>query len=544
MKQIYLDNGATSFPKAPGVGQAMKDYIEKVGVNINRSSYRATAEAALSTLTVREDLCRLFGAGEDLSYAIFTSGVTMSLNMIMKGALHPGDHLIISGMEHNAVARPATQLEAAGVAVSIAPCDGDGVLRLEEFEKLITPKTRLVVMQYASNVSGTIQPMEEIGAICRRHGVLLAVDSAQAAGHFAFDMRKLQIDALCFTGHKGLLGPSGIGGFVMNEEMNKALTPLIAGGTGSMSASLEMPPTLPDRYEAGTPNLPGIMGLGVALRYLQEVGLDALHRREMALTERFLSGLRGNEHIRIPGPADAKGRVGVISVDFLRQDNAEVAFQLEEQYGILTRCGLHCAPLAHKTLGTYPEGTVRFSIGYTTTEEEVDAAIRAIHDLAYGFRKAMGAPQGRRRSRRDGRSPSHRSQSGALRGAFLRAFRYNKIRGLPSQGLRIFCLFYIDGTILVLLHAADDGSARYIFALQELCQQLFGIARIHGDEQAAGGLRIVQDILQIQRDAFGEAGGRPGKLTVAVGALRDEAHFGQGLYPGQYRHLGAIDDDG
>ena len=323
MKQIYLDNGATSFPKAPGVGQAMKDYIEKVGVNVNRSSYRATAEAALSTLTVREDLCRLFGAGEDPSYAIFTSGVTMSLNMIMKGALHPGDHLIISGMEHNAVARPATQLEAAGVAVSIAPCDEDGVLRLEEFEKLITPKTRLVVMQYASNVSGTIQPMGEIGAICRRHGVLLAVDSAQAAGHFAFDMRKLQIDALCFTGHKGLLGPSGIGGFVMNEEMNKALTPLIAGGTGSMSASLEMPPTLPDRYEAGTPNLPGIMGLGVALRYLQEVGLDALHRREMALTERFLSGLRGNEHIRVPGPADARGRVGVISVDFLRQDNAD-----------------------------------------------------------------------------------------------------------------------------------------------------------------------------------------------------------------------------
>ena len=230
MKQIYLDNGATSFPKAPGVGQAMKDYIEKVGVNVNRSSYRATAEAALSTLTVREDLCRLFGAGEDPSYAIFTSGVTMSLNMIMKGALHPGDHLIISGMEHNAVARPATQLEAAGVAVSIAPCDEDGVLRLEEFEKLITPKTRLVVMQYASNVSGTIQPMGEIGAICRRHGVLLAVDSAQAAGHFAFDMQKLQIDALCFTGHKGLLGPSGIGGFVMNEEMNKALTPLIAGG--------------------------------------------------------------------------------------------------------------------------------------------------------------------------------------------------------------------------------------------------------------------------------------------------------------------------
>ena len=361
MKQIYLDNGATSFPKAPGVGQAMKDYIEKVGVNVNRSSYRATAEAALSTLTVREDLCRLFGAGEDPSYAIFTSGVTMSLNMIMKGALHPGDHLIISGMEHNAVARPATQLEAAGVAVSIAPCDEDGVLRLEEFEKLITPKTCLAVMQYASNVSGTIQPIGAIGAICRRHGVLLAVDSAQAAGHFAFDMRKLQIDALCFTGHKGLLGPSGIGGFVMNEAMNKALTPLIAGGTGSMSASLEMPPTLPDRYEAGTPNLPGIMGLGVALRYLQEVGLDALHRREMALTERFLSGLRGNEHIRIPGPADAKGRVGVISVDFLRQDNADERLM----------------PIGHK-LGLISEETYS---AYLKREEQKNAEIERLNTV-------------------------------------------------------------------------------------------------------------------------------------------------------------------
>lgn len=382
MKQIYLDNGATSFPKAPGVGQAMKDYIEKVGVNVNRSSYRATAEAALSTLTVREALCDLFGGGSDPSYAIFTGGVTMSLNMIMKGVLRPGDHLIISAMEHNAVARPATQLAAAGIGISVAPCDETGVLLLDEFEKLFTPQTRLVVMQYASNVSGTIQPVAQIGAICHRHGVLFAVDSAQAAGHFPINMQKLQIDALCFTGHKGLLGPSGIGGFIITEAMNKALTPLIAGGTGSMSASLEMPTTLPDRYEAGTANLPGIMGLGAALNYLTQVGTDALHKRETALTRRFLEGLCGNPHIRVPGPADADGRVGVISVDFLRQDNAEVAFRLEEQYGILTRCGLHCAPLAHKTLGTYPEGTVRFSVGYTTTEEEVDTAVRAIHDLA------------------------------------------------------------------------------------------------------------------------------------------------------------------
>ena len=382
MKQIYLDNGATSFPKAPGVGQAMKDYIDKVGVNINRSSYRVTAEAAMSTLTVRENLCTLFGYSGDCSHAIFTSGVTMSLNVIMKGLLHPGDHFIISAMEHNAVARPAAQLQAGGVELSIAPCAPDGVIDLQALERLFRPNTRLVVMQHASNVSGTIQPIAKVGALCRRHGTFLIVDAAQTAGHFLFNMEAIGANAICFTGHKGLLGPSGIGGFVLDDALNQALTPLIAGGTGSMSASLEMPTTLPDRYESGTQNLPGIFGLGAALNYLNQVGLDALHRREMALTQYFLDGLRGDTNIRVPGPLCAKDRVGVISVDFLQKDNAEVAFQLEQQYGILTRCGLHCAPLAHQTLGTYPEGTVRFSIGYTTSEQEIDTAVRAVHTLA------------------------------------------------------------------------------------------------------------------------------------------------------------------
>lgn len=382
MQSIYLDNGATSFPKAPGVGQAMKDYIEKVGVNVNRSSYRATTNAAMETLAVREMLCELLGYRGDCSHAIFTSGVTMSLNIIMKGLLKAGDHLIISAMEHNAVARPAAQLQAAGVELSVAPCSAEGFIDLAELERLFRPNTRLVVVQYASNVSGTIQPIKAIGALCRRHGAFFAVDTAQAAGHFLFSMEALQADAICFTGHKGLLGPSGIGGFVLNDALHEALTPLIAGGTGSMSASLQMPSTLPDCYEAGTPNLPGIMGLGAALRYLKQVGVESLHRREMALTARFLQGLRGNPHLYVPGPADAFQRVGVISVDFLRRDNAEVAFSLEQQYGILTRCGLHCAPLAHQTLGTYPQGTVRFSVGYTTTEAEVDAALRAIHALA------------------------------------------------------------------------------------------------------------------------------------------------------------------
>lgn len=382
MQQIYLDNGATSFPKAPGVGQAMKDYIEKVGVNINRSSYRSTAEAAMNTLTVRENLCKLFGFHGDCSHAIFTSGVTMSLNILMKGLLKPGDHLIISAMEHNAVARTAKQLEALGVELSIAPCNRDGVLELPAFENLFRPNTRLVAMQYASNVSGTIQPVAEIGKVSHRHGAFFIIDSAQSAGHFSFDMNELSADAICFTGHKGMLGPSGIGGFVLNDALSTAVTPLIAGGTGSMSNSLDMPTILPDRFEAGTANLPGIMGLGAALNYLFDTGLDALHKREMMLTSYFLEGLRGDRRITVPGPSSARDRVGVISVDFIGKDNAEVAFQLEQDYGILTRCGLHCAPLAHKTLGTFPEGTVRFSIGYQTAENEIEAAVRAIHELA------------------------------------------------------------------------------------------------------------------------------------------------------------------
>ena len=367
MKQIYLDNGATSFPKAPGVGQAMKDYIEKVGVNVNRSSYRATAEAALSTLTVREDLCQLFGAGEDPSYAIFTSGVTMSLNMIMKGTLHPGDHLIISGMEHNAVARPATQLEAAGVKVSIAPCDEDGVLRLEEFEKLIIPKTRLVVMQYASNVSGTIQPIGAIGAICRRHGVLLAVDSAQAAGHFAFDMQKLQIDALCFTGHKGLLGPQGTGLLVLGYGMSPE--PLLLGGTGSMSESVRQPDMLPDRYESGTVNLPGIAGLYAGLKFVRAHRAE-IEEYELALCDRLRARLREISGVRILCD-DGQAHMAITSIVVPGHDGGALADALDAA-DIAVRAGLHCAPTVHAWLGTLQSGAIRFSPGLYNTAQEMD----------------------------------------------------------------------------------------------------------------------------------------------------------------------------
>lgn len=380
MRQIYLDNGATAFPKAPGVGQAMADYIENVGVSVNRSSYRASTDTALRTLEVRERLCRLLGFAGDCAHAVFTSGVTQSLNMLMKGLVKPGDRLVISGMEHNAVARPAKQLEDAGAELCIAPCSADGRLRPDELEKLL-PGARLAVIQQASNVSGTVQGMDEIGRLCRAQGVPLVVDAAQTAGHFPVEMDRWDAAAVCFTGHKGLLGPQGIGGFILTDALASAETPLLAGGTGSQSALLEMPESLPDRFEAGTPNIPGILGLGAALEFIETTGVDTIRRREDALTRRFLDGLRGAPELFVPGPG-ASGRVGVVSVDFKRRDNAEVAFELEQKYGVLTRCGLHCAPLAHRTLGTFPEGTVRFSLGWFNTEADVDDAVRAILALA------------------------------------------------------------------------------------------------------------------------------------------------------------------
>ena len=349
----------------------MKDYIEKVGVNVNRSSYRATAEAALSTLTVREDLCRLFGAGDDPSYAIFTSGVTLSLNMIMKGVLRPGDHLIISGMEHNAVARPAMQLEAAGVKVSIAPCDEDGVLRLEEFERLCTPETRLVVMQYASNVSGTIQPIGEIGAICRRHGVLFAVDSAQAAGHFTFDMQKLGIDALCFTGHKGLLGPQGTGLLLCGGDAQ----PLLFGGTGSDSVNQAMPDYLPDRLEAGTLNVPGYAGLTEGLRFVRRTGVENIFRREHRQLERCAEGLQKLGMEVFAGAHQAS------TVSFRPGMDCEEAAAFLAKQGIAVRAGLHCAPFAHESAGTLESGTVRVSFGHDASDAQTDAFLRVVSKL-------------------------------------------------------------------------------------------------------------------------------------------------------------------
>ena len=380
MDTIYLDNAATSFPKPKAVGEAMKEYIDQVGATINRSVYERAQSAGLVTLQLREQLKKLFHFPEPVTHVILTPGATWGLNMVIKGFLKPGDHCIVSAMEHNAVMRPLLQME--GVAYDRIPCNKEGLLNPADVEGLIRPNTKLVIMAHGSNVCGSVQDAKVVGEICARHKLDFVLDAAQTAGHIPVDFTAFGLSALCVPGHKGLLGPSGIGALLMTDAFAKALDPIVAGGTGSASDSEYLPEYLPDRFESGTPNLPGIYGWEAALRFLSDVGLEKLHNHEMVLCKRFLEGLENIPGVVLCGTKDLSRRVGVVSVDFLSVDNAEAAFRLETEFGILTRCGLHCAPSAHKSLDTFPRGTVRFSFGFANTEEDVDKALAAIQKIS------------------------------------------------------------------------------------------------------------------------------------------------------------------
>ena len=373
MGSIYLDNASTTFPKPRAVADAMYGFLTQTGSNINRGCYQRAYRVEETVYETRQMLCELFG-GEDCKNVVFTKNVTESLNVLLKGFLRPGDHVLVSAVEHNAVMRPLVQLERRGVSFSRVPCAEDGSLRVEALAGCLTPRTRAVVMTHASNVCGTLLPLGEVGEFCAAHGLRFFVDSAQTAGVWPIHMGDMHIDALAFPGHKGLLGPQGIGGLIVTDALARALDPLVTGGTGSASDSPEMPELLPDRFEPGTLNLPGVYGLRAALRWLEGQDLEVLRRREIKLTGHLIARLREMEEdgLKIFGTLDAARQVGVVSVDFPGLDNAEAAFQLERDYGVLTRCGLHCAPLAHRTLGTFPAGTVRFSVGPFTRFEDVD----------------------------------------------------------------------------------------------------------------------------------------------------------------------------
>jgi len=383
---IYLDNAATSWPKPPEVIRAMVRFMEEVGANPGRSAHRLSVEAARVLYEAREALADLFHIPDPLRI-VFCPNATEAINLALKGLLRPGDHAITSSMEHNAVMRPLRALEREGVELTVVLCSPEGFLDPADLEGAIRPNTRLVVLNHASNVVGTILPVAEAGEIARRHGLLLLVDAAQTAGAYPIDVEAAKIDLLAFTGHKSLLGPMGTGGLYIGERVNlEEFEPLKRGGTGSRSELEEQPNFLPDMCESGTPNAVGIAGLLAGVRFVLERGMEEIRRHEVELAQRLIEGLSAIPGVTVYGGHDAHRQTATVSFNIEGLSPSEVGLRLDEEYGILCRVGLHCAPAAHKTIGTFPKGTVRFGLGYFNTPEEVERAVEAVREMAKGVK--------------------------------------------------------------------------------------------------------------------------------------------------------------
>jgi cysteine desulfurase family protein len=380
---VYFDNAATSWPKPAGMIEAMGDYSGMIGGSPGRSGHRRSLDAGRIIMETREALAELFGCDDSLRIA-FTKNATEALNMALQGLLHPGDHVIASGMEHNSVMRPLRFLETQGVQISVVSCSGEGLLNPGDVRAAIGPRTRLLVVAHASNVTGTIQPIAALGQIAREHGFLFCLDAAQTAGVLPIHVAEMAIDLLAFSGHKSLFGPQGTGGLYIREGIERQLRPLTMGGTGSRSEFETQPDFMPDKYESGTPNAIGLAGLGAGVRFVLAEGIDAIRRKEEALTERFLNGLASMNGVTMYGPPDAASRTAAVSFDIAGVSPSEAALELDERFGILCRPGLHCAPAAHRTIGTFPQGTIRFGFGYFNTEEEISIGLEAIRSIAPG----------------------------------------------------------------------------------------------------------------------------------------------------------------
>lgn len=379
---VYFDNAATSWPKPPGMIEAMGYYSDMIGGSPGRSGHQRSLDAGRIILETRETLAALFGIEDSLRIA-FTKNATEALNITLLGLLHSGDHVITSSMEHNSVMRPLRFLETQGVQISVVSCSVDGRLNPEDVLSVIRPQTRLLVVTHASNVTGTIQPIAELGQIARKHRLLFCVDAAQTAGALPIHVDGMAIDLLAFSGHKSLFGPQGTGGLYIREGIEKHLRPLMMGGTGSRSEFEAQPDFMPDKYESGTPNTIGIAGLGAGVRFILAEGVEAIRRKEEGLTERFLKGLVSLKGVAIYGRPDAESRTAVVSFNIAGISPSEVALELDERFGILCRSGLHCAPAAHRTIGTFSQGTIRFCFGYFNTEDEISLGLKAIRSLIY-----------------------------------------------------------------------------------------------------------------------------------------------------------------
>ena len=383
---VYFDNAATSWPKPPCVAEAMARFLAEVGANPGRAGHRLAVEAARVVYGAREAVAELFHAADPLR-VVFGANATEALNLALLGLLRPGDHVVTSSLEHNSVMRPLRALEAQGVAVTVVPCSAAGELDVAALEAALAPATRMIVLTHASNVCGTLLPVEEVGRLARRRGVLFLLDAAQTAGAVPIDVEAQAIDLLAFSGHKSLCGPMGTGGLVVGERVDAAaLTPLKYGGTGSRSEREEQPEFLPDRCESGTPNAVGLAGLAAAVRWVLARGVGAIRDHERGLTAELLAGLSAIPGVVVYGPRDAGRQTATVSLNIAGLAPSEVGLRLEEEHGVLCRVGLHCSPAAHRTLGTFPRGAVRFGLGIFNTSAEVADALEAVGRLAAGVR--------------------------------------------------------------------------------------------------------------------------------------------------------------
>ncbi|MBP2097943.1 selenocysteine lyase SclA [Enterococcus rivorum] len=376
---VYLNYAATSNKRPKVVIDQLCNYLQNNNSKASNRGLQENDDASIAFET-RLILSSFFNA-PDPAHVLFTQNITTSLNMLLNGLLQKGDHVVTTSIEHNAVARPLHLLEKKrAISVTYVNCSLEGQLTAKQIETAFQPETKLLVMNHASNVLGTILPIKECFEIAKKHGIITVLDTAQTAGFLPIDMKEMNIDILAFTGHKGLMGIAGIGGFALGKGISTTISPWLTGGTGSTSQSFQQPDFLPDKFEPGTPNTLGILSLGSSVSYLQEVGLETIYTHEKKLTEQFLTGITGLP-LNILGTKNAALSVPVVSIVDFKKDPGELAQQLYEDYGIITRCGLHCSPLAHQTAGTIETGAVRFSFGWHTTPSEVDYAISVLNKI-------------------------------------------------------------------------------------------------------------------------------------------------------------------
>lgn len=376
---IYFDNAATTFPKPNEVYDSIMTAMKEYGANPGRSGHKLALKAGRGIYETRELIGKLFNVKNPMNI-ILTFNATESLNIGIKGSLKPGDHVITTSMEHNSVLRPIKYLERYGIESTIVKGDSQGRIKASDIEKHIKKNTKLIVNTHVSNLTGTIMPVKEIGEIAKKNGVIYMVDAAQSAGVYDIDVEAMNIDILAFPGHKGLLGPQGTGGLVLRDGL--VLEGFMQGGTGSASHSLDQPDIFPDKFESGTANAPGIIGLGAGIRYILDRGIIDIRKHEESLTEHFIKEAEKIDGIILYGPSNVEEQGAVVALNIKDADSSEVAYILDEEYDIAVRPGLHCAPLAHETIGTLEQGVVRFSFGLFNTHEEIDFCIKALKDIA------------------------------------------------------------------------------------------------------------------------------------------------------------------